>query len=130
MRISFDCREKSSGFFSTTTYIEVITSVVFSEEELAIIAKHRLKNQVVMDRDPDAKSVDAYKRNPDHLQALVDAGDWQLTVAKLMKGADTYICRAPASAKLYQAELTEKLKILKSYIAASVETPQPATIEL
>jgi hypothetical protein len=117
MRVQINHNETTSGFFRTTTKYEVVVRVEFSAEELAIIRQRNLADTIVLRRDPQAFQRKRF--SPDELARLQDVID--LKISNLMKGPDSYICDTPLEAKNYEANLTDALKQLKSYIFANAE---------
>lgn len=131
MRVSFDHKEISKGFLNKKLFIEVLTTVQFSEEELAIIKSRKLKDFVVLKRDPDVIVADRFSNDKPYLDSLIDAGNFTLTIGKLMGGKpDGYTCASPVHAKNYEHELTVKLKELKDFILGSAVTSESKTIEI
>src|SRR6266851_3569902 len=115
MRVSIEHKEKSTGFFKQTSYIEVETIVTFSEEELAIIQQRNLEHYVLLERD--APSVIAYRYPNKEAVGLA----FNLTVDRLVEAArrgrpDAYICDDPIHARVYEEKLTDALKYLKGMI--------------
>ena len=128
MRVSFEHNAKSSGIISKFHYVDVITTVQFSDEEMAIINSRKLKGFTVLDRGPDAVVRNRFERkHPDYLARL---SNFELTVKKLMKGPDTYSCETPAHAKSYEQEVTDALKKLKDFILGSADTAESKTFEI
>ncbi len=129
MRVSFDHKEISKGFFNKKLYIEVTTTVQFSEEELGIIKNRKLKDFVILKREPDVITADRFSNDQAYLSSLVDAGSFTLTIGKLTK-PDSYTCASGVHAQNYERELTEKLKEVKDFIYGSAVKPESKTIEL
>jgi hypothetical protein len=127
MQVSFEHKEGSRGIFKKTTHIEVLTTVRFSDDELAIIANRKLKDFTVWDRTPDFVS-SSY--SADQLKGMVEVGFFRLTVAKLLKKPDSYTCASVVHANNYEEEMTAKLKQLKEFIAGNSAIAKPKTIEL
>ena len=129
MQVSFEHKEVTRGFFKKKIHIEVLSTVTFSEEELAIINSRKLKDFTVWDRKPDFVDSDSIPRA--ELDKIVEAGRYTLTVGKLVKGKpDSYTCASPVHAKNYEQELTAKLKELKEFILGSATVAKSKTIEL
>lgn len=130
MRVSFDHKEISKGLFKKKIFIEVLTTVQFSDEELAIIKKRKLEDFVVFKRDPDVVVADRFSNDKPYLDSLIEAGSFTLTIGKLMSGKpDSYTCASPVHAKNYEHELTAKLKEVKDFIVGSAIIPESKTIE-
>ena len=129
MRVSFDHKEISKGFFNKKLYVEVTTTVQFNDEELAIIKNKKLKNFVILERKPDVIIADRFSGDRAYLASLVDAGNFILTIGKLMK-PDTYTCASGMHAQNYELELTGKLKEVKEFIYGSAVKPESKTIDL
>jgi len=129
MRVSFDHKEISRGLFKKKIHIEVLTTVKFSDEELAVINNRKLKDFTVWDRKPDFVDSDSIPQT--ELDKIVEAGRYTLTIGKLMKGKpDSYTCASPVHAKNYEQEFTAALKTLKDFIAGNAEKPESKMIEL
>jgi len=130
MRVSFDHKEISKGLFKKKVVVEVLTTVQFSDEELDIIKNRKLKDFVVFKRDPDVVVADRFSNDKPYLDSLIEAGNFTLTIGKLMSGKpDSYTCPSPVHAKNYEQELTAKLKELKDFIVGSAVIPESKTIE-
>lgn len=122
MRVSIDHKEVSTGLIMKKTYHEVKLTLVFSNEELAIIKQRRLENDVILERDIPADVKPSSVANPDI---------FHLTIGKLVrKGEDTYVTASPLDAKVYEERLVERLKVLKDYIVGNAEVGQSKTFEL
>ena len=127
MRVSIQHNQKSTGFIFTKPYIEVVTSVTFSEEEKAIIRSKKLQKFVVLDREHDFIVRKRFENDPKYLASIRRA---DLTIAELVTGPDAYRCETPMHAKQYEAEVTAALKTLKDFITGNTEVAQSKSFEL
>jgi hypothetical protein len=127
MRVSINHADRKFGLFGGTRMVEVAATVVFSDEEQAIIRGRKLKDYIVLKREPDSRSID--RLGAANVAELADA--YHLRVRSLLSGKpDTYLFDTPAHAKRYEAELTDALKAFKDFIAANAETASATTFEL
>ena len=123
MRVEIKHVEKTQGLIYRKTLHGVALTVTFSEEEREIIKARRLERTCIIERGAPA-DVDAEKharRGLTRKLATVatggyDALNFDLTIAKLLRGTDTYYFDKPIEAKEYEAEIRERLPTLKSYI--------------
>jgi len=127
MRVSFEHNEKTTGLFIKKHTVDVVTSVQFSDEELAIINSRKLKQYIVLKREPDAVVTNRFKNDPAYLNSLTG---FDLTVARLVKGPDSYACDTPVDAKVYESNVTDALKALKSFITGNADKAEAKTFEL
>lgn len=128
MRVSFEHKEITKGLFKKKVYIEVRTTVQFSDEELAIIKNRKLEDFIVLERDPDL--IDPRGKDKESLDLCIREGVFNLTIGKLMKGkSDGYHTSSPVHAQSYEDKLTAKLKELKDFIVGCAVKPESKTIE-
>jgi len=127
MRVSFQHNDKATGLVFKKLTVDVVTSVLFSDEEIAIINSRKLKPFVVLKREPDAVVANRFKDDPDYLNSL---SGFDLTVAGLMKGPDSYPCETPMHAKAYEEKVTDALKSLKNFIVGNAEKAESKSFEL
>ena len=127
MRVSIQHNQKSSGWIFKQPYIEVATSVAFSEEELAIIRSKKLQKFVLLERGPDFIVCKRFENDQAYLNSL---SGFEMSVAKLMKGTDTFNCETAVHAKNYEAQVTEALKTLKEFIVGNAQVAQSKSFEL
>ena len=127
MRVSFQHNDKTTGLFSKKHTVDVVTSVQFSDEEQAIINTRKLKPFVVLAREADAVVKNRFKDDPTYLNSL---SGFDLTVAGLMKGPDSYPCETPVHAKAYEEKVTEALKALKGFITGNADKAESKSFEL
>ena len=127
MRVSINHTDKSSGLIFKTHQVEVSVAVTFSDEEQAIIKSRKLKDYVVLERQPDK-----LRRERIGAEAMRDnPGMFNLHVRDLVSGrADPFFCDTPIDAKIYEQQLTEALKKLKDFIAGNAETGTSKVFEL
>jgi hypothetical protein len=127
MRVTFQHNDRTSGFFSQKHTVAVVTNVQFSDEELAIINSRKLKKFVVLNREADAVVANRFKNDPEYLNSL---SGFDLTVASLVKGPDSYACETPVHAKQYEENVTDALKSLKNFIMGNADKAESKTIEI
>src|SRR3569832_2932493 len=127
MKVSIEHKDKASGLLFKTHQVAVSVAVVFSEEELAVIRSRRLRDYVVLERQPDK-----LRRERIGAEAMRDnPGMFNLHVRDLVSGrADPFFCDTPIDAKIYEQQLTEALKKLKDFIAGNAETGTSKVFEL
>lgn len=127
MRVSIEHADKTSGFLKQVNQVEVITQVEFSQEELEVIHDRNLKDYIVVEREPDSRT--ASKFDPEYAASI--AQGWHLRVKDLMKSRpDRFIFDTPVHAKNYEAQLTEGLRTLKSFIEGSTAVGEATSFEL
>ena len=125
MRVSIEHKDKVAGLFRNIHQVDVVTSVQFTEEELAVIKSRKLKDYIVLERMPDSRMVEKLGADlPNYLDGF------KLRIKDLMKGPDAFTCDTPIDAKAYEHSLTEALKELKAFIAGNAETATAKTFEL
>lgn len=138
MKVDIKHVEKSQGLVFKKKFYGVALTIVFNEEEKAIIEERDLRKYSVVERDTPA-DVDEEKHEKRGLMkklatAVVsgsDANHFHLTLNKLMNGTDTYYFETPLEAKSYEVELKEALPILKDNIMANASTEDAgSTFEL
>lgn len=110
-----------------TTHYGVTILVMFDPTETAIIEERKLERTIILERDPGS-DVDVDKlANRSAGVAIasgilkaatqgMDALNYDLTIATLLRGSDTYFLSTPLEAKQYEARLREQLPMLKEYI--------------
>jgi len=117
MRVSVEHHTVQKGLLLKTTYYAVDCSVAFSHEETQIIRQRKLEKSVLLDRRPATAKV-------------ADRDDkFQLTVARLQKGVDRFLCETPATAKLYQEDLLAALEQLKVWVSLNAEEGKKTVVE-
>jgi hypothetical protein len=138
MKIDIKPVEKSQGLMFKKTLHGVELSVIFSEEEQAIIRERKLEMVNLMMRDIPA-DVDADKVQKRGLAKKVaiiatmgaDRLAYHLTFNKLLKGPDTYFFATPIEAKDYILELKEDvLPLAKAYLEGNKDTASSDSFEL
>lgn len=123
--------------FKTTLY-GVKLKVDFSEEEKQIIKERNLAPLVVMERewsaDVDAEKMEERGLGSKMLTAATkgkDANSPDLTVSKLLHGADVYYLPTLGHAKEYADALRQALPELKTAIEANTDIDdEPDSFEL
>lgn len=127
MRVSIEHINKSSGLIFKKHYIEVAVTVVFSDEEQAVIRSRKLKEYVVLKREPDMLTVERLGAK----DAAQFAETYHLRIKHLASGKpDKYPFETPIDAKNYEADLTAALKMLKEFIGANSETAGAKSFEI
>lgn len=127
MRVSIEHADKTSGLVFKTHQIEVAVAVVFSEEEQAIIKGRKLKDTVVLKREPNSKEIE--KRGAAWVRENHDL--YHLYIRDLTAGKpERFLCDTPIDAKIYEQNLMEALKTLKGFISGNAETGTAKTFEL
>ena len=127
MRVTFEHREKNmpKGTFSSKTVrqVEVLTTVQFSEVELAVITGWELEYMKLFERKYDAltRGKSQEKNDTPNRMTIKDL---------LQREPDRFTFDTPSQAKTYQRELTEALKLLKLTIDADAALGEPTTFEL
>lgn len=137
MKVMIEHREKAVGTLRRRTLHGVQVHIQFSGEELAIIEKRGLKYDVVLERGysadvSDNKAIKQENRGLGKrlLNAAVngaDANTTNLTINKLMKGADLFFLSTPLEAKEYEEALKNRLVVLKGYIVENEGVEEKAT---
>ena len=127
MRVSIEHKDKASGLIFKTHQVEVAVTVVFSEEEQAIIKHRKLKDYVITERIPDerlaGKIGSSFVQEHKHM--------YHLYVRDLTNGRpDHFVFDTPAHAKAYEQKVTEGLKELKAFIAGNAEIGTTKSFEL
>jgi hypothetical protein len=138
MKIDIKPVEKTQGLIRKTTFHGVELSVLFSEEEQAIIRQHKLELTSLMDRPipPDVNADKVENRGLVKKLAIaatsgVDSLGYHLTFRKLLRGPDTYFFKTPIDAKEYIAELKEVvLPLAKAYLEGNKEVADSDSFEL
>jgi|GEM_PF-1282536 len=128
MRVTIRHEDKRAGLLCTQHKVAVVTSVQFSEEELAIINSRKLKKYVVLKREPDAVVANRFKNDPEYLYSI--AQGFHLTIGNLVKGPDEYSLDSPVEAKVYEERLTQALKTLKGFINGNEVMGEGTSFEL
>lgn len=113
MDVSIEPVEKREGLILKKSFYYVYVTVDFTHEQLAIIKARKLGDTVILERDPPAN----LKLRPDDPTHL-----WHLTINKLIKNKpEAHVFASPLEAKIYEEELEDKLRILKSFIEGNAE---------
>ena len=122
MKVNIEHKTKQTGIFSKTNHSVVVVTVQFSAEELALIHQHKLKDMVLIERDP-----------PSHFPNNIPESDRDihyLRVRNILNKSDEYTVANPVKAKNYEADVVEALKSLKSYITGVSEAPKSSSFDL
>ena len=138
MKIDIKPVEKKHGLIRRQTLHGISLTVVFSDEEKAIIKERRLEPIALMERDIpiDVNAEKHEKRGLLKKVAIaatsgVDALDFHLTFRKMLRGPDIYFFRTPVEAKAYVAQLKEEiLPLVKSYLDGNKEAATEDSFEL
>lgn len=131
MKVDIQHVEKSQGLVFRKKLHGVALTVSFSQEELQIINERKLAKDRIIERGVPA-DVDAHKHANKGLGAKLvtavvkgtDALTFDLTIAKLMKGTDTFFFETPLEAKGYEQEVREAMPRLKAYIVENAGIEQ------
>ena len=125
MRVNIEHKEVTKGFLSKKTFVEVHTSVEFSNEELAIIERNKLRDRVVLEREPHFDRSQSARNDP----KIADI--WDLKVFNLIRNKpEIYSVATPSDAKAYEERLTEALHQLKAFITANSTVSSGKSFEL
>ncbi len=139
MKIDIKPLEKSQGLVFKKKLHGVELSVLFSEEEQAIILERKLGRTMLMERGAPAGTDPEKMENRGLARKIVasaiagdmDASNFHLTFNKLLKAPDTYWFETPSEAKDYIAELKEVvLPLTKSYLEDNKEAASADSFEL
>ena len=79
------------------------------------------------DHPADAVVAHRFRDDPTYLNSLTG---FDLTVANLTKGPDSYPCETPVHAKVYEEKVTEALKALKNFIMGNASKAESKSFEL
>jgi hypothetical protein len=126
MRVAIEHKEAVSGLIKKVLQVEVTTVVQFSEEERAIIDSWNLGDVTVVERQMDGQRAAKYKGDQYSAQAPYE----HLRIGQLTQGPDRYLFDTPHDAKVYQEQLVEGLKTLKSYLANCASLAEPQVFEI
>lgn len=138
MKVDIKPVEKTLGMIRKTTLHGVELTVIFSEEEKAVIEERGLFRVTLMERDVPA-DVDPEKvANRGLVKKIAiaavsgtDALTYDLTFMTLLNGTDTYYFFTPLDAKAYIAELKEDiLPKTKQYLELNAEAASEDSFEL
>lgn len=129
MKVDIRHVEKKQGLMFKKTLHGVALTVVFNEEELAIIEERNLRNEMFLERGIPA-DVDAEKHENRGLVKMIataaikgrEANHFHLTMGKMMDGTDTFFFSTPIEAKEYEEILKAQLPDLKAYIMQNAST--------
>ena len=138
MKVSIKHVEKSSGMVFRKKLHGVALSVVFGEEEKAIISERRLARDVLLERGAPA-DVDPEKHEKRGVVKMLataavagrDANHFHLTFGKLLNGTDTFYFDTPIEAKDYENLLkNETLPKAKEYLMGNQSVGEGDSFEL
>ena len=125
MRVNIEHKEVTKGFLSKKTFVEVHTSVEFSNEELAIIERNKLRKRIVLEREPHFDRPQSTRNDPNLAEV------WHLHIYNLIKDKpEIYSVASPSDAKAYEERLTEALHQLKAFITANSTVSTGKSFEL
>lgn len=110
MKVTITHSTTTQGLMRKTTYFNVAVAVQFSTEERGVIERYDLGVLEVLERQPPATARGG---------ADSERGLYNLTVAGLLRGENTYLCATPLEAKSYDSELRDALPKLKAYLDAN-----------
>ena len=135
MKVSLSHNEKQTGMIRKTTHHGVTVHVQFDASETAIIQERKLEKTIVVERDPGS-DVDVEKLANRGVGMSIATGlvkaatqgmdslNFDLTIATLLRGPDTYFLSTPLEAKEYEGRLREQLPVLKDYILGNEAVEQ------
>ena len=137
MKVTIKNVEKTNGLVFKKILYGVELTVLFTEEERAIIKSRNLTRMRIMDRDWSAE-VDGEAREGRGLMSKVTtavisglhANSPHLIVGGLLRGPDTYYLNNLAEAKIYTMELRERLQDMKDMITANAVCGADESFEL
>jgi len=115
MKVTIDSGEETFGLFSKTTLPFLSITVEFSQEELAIVKKHKLEKLVLLEQGPSPWH---------HLKKLADLSPtdqtyWYLKVKDFLKGSYKRHFNNPVEILNYKAQLQDAFTKLKEYLTVS-----------
>ena len=119
MRVRLDHQIIRKGFILTKPFYQVSVQVDFTEVQRHVIQDRNLQDYVILERIP------ANARIEDNL-------DWfTLRIRHLMDGkSDHHLCADPVAAKNYEADLVERLRLLKEFLEGNEQLGGSKVIEL
>ena len=119
MRVRIDHQEIRKGFVLKTTFYQVSTRVDFTQVQVHVIEDRTLQDYVILERTPANARVD-------------DDPDWfTLRIKHLMDGkVDHHLCSDPVAAKNYEADLVDRLRLLKDFLEGNEQMGGTRVIEL
>lgn len=119
MRVKIDHREIRKGFVLKTSFYEVSCQVQFTEVQRHVIQDRYLAGYVILERTPANARLD-------------DDPDWfTLKIRHLLDGKiDRHLCADPVAAKNYEADLVDRLRLLKDFLEGNQELGGSRVIEL
>jgi hypothetical protein len=126
MRASIEHKEIASGLIKKVPQVEVTVAVQLSEEERAIVERWNLGERVVVERQINAHRLGKMKADQYDYEANLE----HLRIAHLLRGPNRYVVDTPLDAKVYQNEVVEGLKSLKSFLAGCAELAEPQSLEI
>ena len=119
MRVRLDHQILRKGFILTKPFYQVTVQVDFTEVQQHVIRDRNLQDYVILERVPANARID-------------DNLDWfTLRIRHLMDGkTDHHLCADPVAAKNYEADLVERLRLLKDFLEGNEELGGFKVIEL
>ncbi len=134
MKVDIKHVEKKQGMVFKKVFHGVQLTVIFSEEEKAIIKERKLERELVAERGLSAEK-DEWKENNRGIASKlvtaavkgIDANSPNLTIGKLLKGPDTYYFDTITEAKDYDNLLRDTLPQMKNYIMDNAEVEEKET---
>jgi hypothetical protein len=127
MRVSIEHNDKTHGLVFKVHQVEVAVTVIFAEEELAVIRSRKLGDTVILERQADART--AEKLGAEYLASVAEG--FHLRVKDLVKGKpERFTFDNPLQAKAYEQKLKAALTDLKAFLTGNAETGTATTFEL
>lgn len=119
MRVRIDHQEIRKGFILKKSFYQVSCQVDFTQVQLHVIQDRYLEDYLVMERVPANWRLD-------------DDPDWfALRIRHLLDGkVDHHLCADPVAAKNYEANLVDRLRLLKDFIEDNQRLGGSKVIEL
>lgn len=112
MRVNIEHKETTTGLIFRKGVHSVVLTVSFTEEERAVIHKHRLQDTIIVERRlPNFRLKGMDRETYENLKDT-----YHLKISNLLKGPDTWTVETPLDAKVYDEEVRAALPRLKSYI--------------
>lgn len=139
MKIDIKPVEKNhGGLFRKRTLHGVELTVLFSDEEQAIIQQRKLESIALMERGVPADVDEEKIANRGLVKKLAiaatsgaDALGFNLTFRKLLRGSDTYFFETPIEAKHYiEALKSDTLPTAKAYLEGNKDAASADSFEL
>lgn len=105
MRVKIDHQVERKGFILKKSFYRVTCQIEFTQVQLHVIQDRYLEDYSVMERVPANARID-------------DDTNWfTLRIKHLLDGQlDHHLCTDPVAAKNYEADLVDRLRLLKEFL--------------